>query len=105
MNAAAEPVRRDVRHDAAAFHPPAVAIDRLQSTALMVGLAGLVLCGIGAVLSLDYFFRSWLVGWAYFVGIRGGSLGEGAAISLFLLPVLVIVAILMLRFARKVEVT
>jgi multiple sugar transport system permease protein len=42
---------------------------------------------------------------AYFIGIRGGSLGEGAAISLFLLPVLVIVAVLMLRFARKVEVT
>ena len=41
---------------------------------------------------------------AYFIGIRSGSLGEGAAISLFLLPVLVLVAILMLRFARKVEV-
>jgi multiple sugar transport system permease protein len=45
-----------------------------------------------------------LTSWAYFVGIRGGSLGEGAAISLFLLPLLVIVAVLMLRFARKVEV-
>ncbi len=46
-----------------------------------------------------------LTSWAYFVGIRGGSLGEGAAISLFLLPLLVVVAVLMLRFARKVEVT
>jgi multiple sugar transport system permease protein len=45
-----------------------------------------------------------LTSWAYFVGIRGGSLGEGAAVSLFLLPLLVIVAVLMLRFARKVEV-
>ena len=42
---------------------------------------------------------------AYFIGVRSGSLGEGAAISLFLLPVLIFVAILMLRFARKVEVT
>jgi hypothetical protein len=74
MNAAAEPVRRDVRHDAAAFNPPAAAIDKLQSTALMVGIAGLVVCTLGAFLSLDYFFRSWLVGWVYFVGIAAGSL-------------------------------
>jgi multiple sugar transport system permease protein len=46
-----------------------------------------------------------LTTWAYFIGIRGGSLGEGAAISLFLLPLLVVVAVLMLRFARKVEVS
>jgi multiple sugar transport system permease protein len=45
-----------------------------------------------------------LTSWAYFVGIRGGSLGEGAAVSLFLLPLLVLVAVLMLRFARRVEV-
>jgi multiple sugar transport system permease protein len=43
--------------------------------------------------------------WAFFIGIRGGSLGEGAAISLYLLPLLVIVAVLMLRFARRVEVS
>ncbi len=42
---------------------------------------------------------------AYFIGIRSGAIGQGAAISLFLLPVLVLVAVLMLRFARKVEVT
>jgi multiple sugar transport system permease protein len=46
-----------------------------------------------------------LTSWAYFIGIRGGSLGEGAAISLYLLPLLIVVAVLMLRFARKVEVT
>ena len=33
------------------------------------------------------------------------ALGEGAAISLYLLPPLAFVAILMLWFARKVEVT
>lgn len=37
-------------------------------------------------------------------GILGGDLGQGAAIALFLLPVLVIVAILMLRVARRAEV-
>jgi len=46
-----------------------------------------------------------LTSWAYFAGIRGGALGEGAAVSLYLLPLLVVVAVLMLRFARKVEVT
>ena len=46
-----------------------------------------------------------LTSWSYFVGIRGGSLGEGAAISLYLLPLLVVVAVLMLRFARRVEVS
>jgi len=37
-------------------------------------------------------------------GILGGDLGQGAAIALFLLPVLVVVAIIMLRLARRTEV-
>lgn len=41
---------------------------------------------------------------AFFVGIIGGDLAEGAAISLFLFPMLAIVAILMLRVARRTEV-
>jgi len=43
--------------------------------------------------------------WAYQTGIVSSSLGQGAAVSLYLLPVLALVAILMLRFARKVEVS
>jgi multiple sugar transport system permease protein len=46
-----------------------------------------------------------LTTWAYFTGINGAALGEGAAISLYLLPALALTAILMLRFARRVEVT
>ncbi len=46
-----------------------------------------------------------LASWAYFTGIQGGDLAGGAAISLFLFPVLVAVAILFLRFARRAEVT
>ncbi len=46
-----------------------------------------------------------LTTWAYQTGIVSSSLGEGAAVSLYLLPVLALVAILMLRFARKVEVS
>ena len=37
-------------------------------------------------------------------GILGADLGQGAAVALFLLPVLVVVAILMLRTARRTEV-
>ena len=42
--------------------------------------------------------------WAFQKGIQGGSLGEGAAVSLFLLPVLAVVTIAMLFFARRSEV-
>ncbi len=43
--------------------------------------------------------------WTFFKGIEGGDLAQGAAISLFLFPVLAAVAILMLRLARRTEVT
>lgn len=42
--------------------------------------------------------------WAFQTGVQGGSLGEGAAVSLFLLPVLAVVTIAMLFFARRSEV-
>jgi multiple sugar transport system permease protein len=42
---------------------------------------------------------------AFFSGILGGDLAEGAAISLFLVPLLAVVAYLMLRVARRAEVT
>ena len=45
-----------------------------------------------------------LTTWAYQTGIVSSNLGEGAAISLYLLPVLLVVTVLMLRFARRVEV-
>ncbi|HYJ12031.1 MAG TPA: sugar ABC transporter permease [Thermomicrobiales bacterium] len=41
--------------------------------------------------------------WAYFKGIQGGNLAQGAAIALFLLPVLVAIAIGMLRLARRTD--
>jgi multiple sugar transport system permease protein len=43
--------------------------------------------------------------WAFQTGIRGSSLGAGAAISLYLLPILVLVSVAMLFFARRAEVT
>jgi len=41
---------------------------------------------------------------AFFTGIQGGDLAQGAAISLFLVPLLVIVAYLMLRMAHRADV-
>lgn len=39
--------------------------------------------------------------WAYFKGIQGGNLAHGAAIALFMMPVLIAFAIGMLRLARR----
>jgi multiple sugar transport system permease protein len=46
-----------------------------------------------------------LATWAFFTGIQGGDLAGGAAVSLFLFPVLVAVAIVFLMLARRAEVT
>lgn len=43
--------------------------------------------------------------WAFFKGIEGGNLAQGAAVALFLFPVLAGVAALALRLARRSEVT
>ena len=42
---------------------------------------------------------------AFFTGIIGSDLSEGAAISVFLVPLLALIAYLMLRSARRAEVT
>ena len=41
---------------------------------------------------------------AFFTGIQGGDLAEGAAIAVFLFPMLLAVAIVFLRIARRTEV-
>ncbi len=41
--------------------------------------------------------------WAFFRGITGGDLAQGAAVALFLLPVLVAMAVLILRAVRRME--
>jgi multiple sugar transport system permease protein len=42
--------------------------------------------------------------WAFIKGIEGGALGQGAAVALFLLPVLVGITAVVLRLARRREV-
>ena len=45
-----------------------------------------------------------LSSWTFFKGIEAGDLAQGAAISLFMFPVLAVVAIFILRMARRTEV-
>lgn len=45
-----------------------------------------------------------LASWAFFRGIQGGDLALGAAIALFLFPLLLAAAILILRAVRRTEV-
>lgn len=46
-----------------------------------------------------------LSSWAYYKGIEGGNLSQGAAVALFMFPVLLASAIMMLRTASRAEVT
>jgi multiple sugar transport system permease protein len=43
--------------------------------------------------------------WAYQTGIQSGNIGEGAAIAMFMVPLLAVVTIAMLLAARRAEVT
>lgn len=58
-----------------ARYSPLPDVDRLRSRALMVGVVGLVACGVGFVLDRDNFFRSWLIAYLLFLGIALGSMG------------------------------
>jgi multiple sugar transport system permease protein len=46
-----------------------------------------------------------LASWAFLKGIEAGDLAQGAAIALFLFPVMAGVAVLILRLVRRTEVT
>ncbi|MDN5859375.1 MAG: sugar ABC transporter permease [Pseudonocardia sp.] len=45
-----------------------------------------------------------LSSWAFIVGIESGDIGQGAAIALFLFPMLLAAAVLILRAVRRIEV-
>ena len=42
--------------------------------------------------------------YSFLVGIDGGNLAQGAAISLFIFPVLLVVAVVLLRTASRAEI-
>ncbi len=58
---------------APAYMAPA-AVDRIQRLGLIAGGVGAVLCLLGLFLSPAYFFRSWLVGWVFWMGVTLGCL-------------------------------
>jgi hypothetical protein len=62
-----------VSFDAAAFSAPAD-IDRVQRLALITGAVGLVASLLGLWLSPQSFYRAWLVGWVFWVGVTLGCL-------------------------------
>ena len=49
-------------------------LDRVQQRSLMVGVAALVVCGIGAISRPDQFFRSYLFSYLFYIGITLGSM-------------------------------
>ena len=51
------------------------ALSRLQSSALMIGVLGLVVGVIGFFTNRDQFFQSWLIGFIFCLGLTLGSLG------------------------------
>ena len=57
-----------------AAHPDVPALARLQQRALIVGLVGLAAGVLGAFLNLDQFFRSWLIGFLFVLGLSLGCL-------------------------------
>ncbi len=46
-----------------------------------------------------------LASWAFFTGVEASNLAHGAAIALFLFPLLVVVALIMLKLAKRTETT
>ncbi len=65
--------RDPLRSEAATYTAPAE-VDRLQRLALIAGGLGAVVCVVGLLLSRQYFFRAWLVGWVFWVGVSLGCL-------------------------------
>src|ERR1700740_1427154 len=47
-------------------------LNRFQSIGLVVGIIGLVLCGIGAFVSADNFFPAYLFGYLFWLGLALG---------------------------------
>lgn len=49
-------------------------LDRIQRLALIVGLVGLVLCGVGAFLDAGQFYQSYLFAYMFWLGLSLGSM-------------------------------
>jgi len=56
------------------LYTPPVDIDPRRSRALLIGVVGLVACGIGLAVNPDQFFRAWLIAYMLWLGITLGSM-------------------------------
>ena len=87
-----------------------ITLPLIRPIALVAGLFGLVLAFTDMIVIFvltrggPYDTTQVLASLAFFTGIQGGDLAEGAAIAVFLFPLLVAVAIVFLRVARRAEV-
>jgi hypothetical protein len=59
---------------AESFAPPAT-LRRLQGPALVTGLVGLVVTGIGFLVDRPHFYQAWLTGWVLWLSVALGCLG------------------------------
>jgi multiple sugar transport system permease protein len=98
--------------DGASFlrHLFQITLPLIRPIMLVAGLFGLVLAFTDMIVIFvltrggPYDTTQVLASLAFFTGVQAGDIAEGAAIALFLFPLLVVVAILMLRVARRSEV-
>lgn len=98
--------------DGASFwrHLFQVTLPLVRPILLVAGLFGLVLAFTDMIVIFvltrggPYDTTQVLASLAFFTGIQGGDIAEGAAIAVFLFPVLLVVAFVFLRFARRIEV-
>jgi multiple sugar transport system permease protein len=99
--------------DGAGFwrHTLQITFPLIRPIVLVAGLFGLVLAFTDMIVIFvltrggPYDTTQVLASLAFFTGIQAGDLAEGAAIAVFLFPLLVAVAILFLRVARRFEVS
>ncbi len=87
-----------------------VTLPLIRPIMLVAGLFGLVFAFTDMVVIFvltrggPYDTTQVLASLAFFTGIQGGDLAEGAAVALFLFPLLAAVAVVFLRVARRTEV-
>jgi multiple sugar transport system permease protein len=101
------------RVDGAGFwrHLFQVTLPLVRPIMLVAGLFGLVFAFTDMIVIFvltrggPYDTTQVLATLAFFTGIQGGDLAEGAAIAVFLFPLLLVVAVAFLRLARRSEVT
>jgi multiple sugar transport system permease protein len=98
--------------DGASFlrHLFQITLPLIRPIMLVAGLFGLVLAFTDMIVIFvltrggPYDTTQVLASLAFFTGVQAGDIAEGAAVALFLFPLLVVVAVLLLRVARRSEV-